>query len=385
MAVVNFGGFETGDFSEVSSVVGGAAVSVTGAASRWGAYGMRIQTTNAAYVVIRGLSVSGTPAAMAESAPYLVFDFRVVSWHSGGHAIVAMFGTWDVLRASISLYADTGEIDINDADGHCWAGSDPGVIALNTWYRIGVYLSGGAAEQTCTVQVNGVTRATHTGDVFLDDIVESYRLGDCVGAIDESIHDYDAWIIDGAGWPSQTARVGLLVPNDDGTHLEWGAPGDYLLLDEVPHDGGTTKIATDVPGIETCAMQNASSLGSVASVAAVKGIIIITATGIGTKQRAQMYQGDVHIDTNILDPAVVGTYEPRALLRLASPAENAWTPLILNDIHMGVSRTGLAAGIAYCTAVYLDVLWESDGAGVYLRADKAVERGTLRGMERRIL
>ncbi len=212
-----------------------------------------------------------------------------------------------------------------------------------TWRRLELYYKLDAADGLLELRLDGFTRLSLSGDtrhglaaavdnLFVSGDYQSVYLDDL--ALNDTSGEADN------GWPGE-GRVIALAPAGEGAASEWGgsdggALDNYLLVNELPHDGDASYVEAGAPGARDLYSLAAYSGAGQAVQRAWVELRARAASGSGEQVKALLRTGG----TLYASPALeLGA----AYARLLSPAWAAnpssgepWTAEDLNALQAGV-------------------------------------------------
>ena len=310
MAITFFSGFETGDFSEFSSISG--SPTVQGTIKNTGSYAMRCNTDATwAYVY------SGNLYAWAIS-----FYIQV---NTAPNALAVVFGATGTNALSVRLETDR---TLKFYAGETVA-STSSPMDLGTWYRVSFDLKGtswnawlnGSLLSGFPYTTSGITysngylgiKTAVTADLYFDDYIEGDATGNDLGDI----------------------RVLRASPNAAGQYAEFDTISGYTNCDEVPasdadyvDDSGVEALHRECYNLQNCAT---IGLGGSDTIKAVNVWIRLydnnTLQGIIVRDNSVDYKtmkavGKAYKWTNVL-------YDTNA------PRASAWTQAIFDAFQSG--------------------------------------------------
>ena len=348
--IINFGGFETGDFVDAVSSAG--TVSIASAIKRSGNYSLRINpTAGTGNAVYNALLTTGKAAEIGRmGTTYVTFYLYVASRPAANCALVRFRDS--AANEVVRINLDTaGEIRIVGTT----TSADIATLSNSTWYRIDMRITGNG---TCGLKVDGGTETTLTGNNFTFDRI---TFGPTTAhTLDVYIDD---WAASDAGVVA-TPQVTMAVPTGSGNYSSFtdGTGSTYAEVDEVPHDSGTTYLqnTAGTSVAHTLAMQNASTIGASGSILAVKVLAIMAeSTSTTTQGGVRMRSSTSDRDTISVDIGNT-TYVPIQRVFVKDPATAAaWTSGGVDAIEVGPFKGSDSSSIR-ATAAYAMVL--TDGA-----------------------
>lgn len=356
MALINFGGFETGDSAEAAATAG--TFSVQSTIKRTGNYALRVNPASTAtgYHRYGSITAAGRPSTTTSVGSTVKCTFWIYAashpsnyellWtpvNTSGNAMMAVaIGSTGLLRVynrSLAIVA-TGT----------------NAVPLTTHTRIDVLTTKGTTG-AFEVRINGVAELSGTCDQNTIDI-GSWIFGRYVNLNSSSNYDiyFDDWAVDTADYAGEVAVVNL-VPDGNGNYTTW--TGDYTAVDEVPHDSGTTTISVVGTGSaqnESPSLISAATAGITGTVLGVRPWIIAAGDNVNTEHLATLRSGSTD-GTFTLPNVLSPTYVMLTKLFTTDPATSAaWSVAALDSIEPVVKAQGVA-GTHLCTAMGAQVLY----------------------------
>jgi len=357
--VINFSGLETGDFFESCNNADGN-IEINNTTVRTGEFSLHVFAPPGAGGNIQfcGMNSSGAPNAFNLDAMWSTFYFRVGTFPSGINE-TRMFTVWDtgaLIKQTLNLDGGSKQITLSDSTGPiCTAGL---TLVADTWYRIELLTYSGSSAPY-DLRIDGVSYCSGTGDQGTDQIANVIvgAIDDVTGGLD-AYYDDMSWTLNGPAGPSAVKR---LIPNADGTIVEWtdgtGA-SNYTQVLEAPTDGYTTTVAHNDNGLSSSNLvnlQSAATAGVTSPVYSVKCWSNHGASpGIDSSVGASMRVG---LSTIVTDPEALEPFVDRFKLSNISPNTGLpWTLTNIDSLQCGVYEDSGNA----VTAV------QSTGAGLVL-------------------
>lgn len=355
-ADLNFIGFETGNFIQMTST--GGTVSVQTSTKRTGAYAMRANpTAGTGFAYVGGLGATGKTAVLNRTAETFVTVYVNYVTLPGASATVLQ-----VLTAGFSSGVD---LDITSGGDLTLVGattsSTIATLSTGTWYRIDLRYT---KNSTCGAKVDGGSEQTCTANNTDFD----YLLLGC-SASETWEAFYDDCVI---GTTALDAGVGpcvrMAVPIGAGNYSSWivnGGTDPYARVNEIPHDSSTTYIHNNaVQNIaHTLDMQAAATVGIVGAIYALMSCGIM-AEGVSTSSLAgiRLRSGSTDSDSTAVDVGNT-TYIALQKLLTTDPADAAaWTTTKFDAIECG-PFTGADTSSVRCTSVTVHVCEDGVAAG----------------------
>lgn len=365
MARQNTCGFETGDASELSALVGTASIQST--VKRTGSYALRSNptTTGTGYgAVPPALNANGTQkgGTTGVSNLYLRFYLRIDTLPAASDEEIAWIAT-EATTATFIQFRVTSAGLVKMYKNH----ASPTVVATGTtvlstgiFYRLEIHLGANSATAPYELKIDGVSEFSGTIDESTASIWGEIRLGKSINRNGQSVDFYyDDVAIDDSAYPG-AGQVNILKPNATGTTSAWtnGAGTSPTNVAEVPHDSDTGYITSSTNGNVTTVNLDSSATGGVSgTIAATKVVGIVRDEGGASSMSIRAKSSATNSDTTAVDPGA--TYVALAKLLATDPNTSAaWTTSGLDALEIGVVN---AASVAVrCTALYAMV--ECSGA-----------------------
>ncbi len=206
---------------------------------------------------------------------YVRFYFRYATLPTANNRIFT-FGN-AALNASPGglLLSSTGTLILTDEDGTI--GSASSALTINTWHRVEIFMNGAGtgAVDTFEGRLDGSVFATSSTRDIATGSNQLYMGGNLtVEAQTQGDWFFDDVAINsGNGAPTQSSYPGEgsivhLKPNADGTNTAWTASGcasDYLCVDEIDPDDGTTMYTSTTLGQEDDSNLESSATAGIGS------------------------------------------------------------------------------------------------------------------------
>lgn len=299
-------GFESGSISPNSSTNG--TFNIQNTIFRTGAYALEFNL---------GASVQGRLALSDASADgrttanmgvtgsfYTNVYFRVDTAPSGSDAeeIVSYFTATGPAYTLFVKIDSNRKLRVYDKDNSLVA-TGTSVLALNTWYRVGVKGTVGTSG-AYEVRINGATELSGTCNQTGNNI-DVFIVGPYQNRTTSSVlFYYDDIIGDDAGWPPDGSVVAM-VPNANSSPMVWTTGtglSNWQEVDELPPDGGTTYVrnsGTVANQVALFGMQNCSDVGITGTVNAVCAYISVRENaGVTSANRLRVASGGTNSDTS---------------------------------------------------------------------------------------
>lgn len=383
MARLKLCGFETGDASELVTLVGTASIQST--VKRTGSYALRTNPTGGTgYAQIAGHSSSGISADLNVATLYERFYVYIASAPAADRYIWACTDTSLIRNFELHLSPSRSlQLQYWNGSAYTTAGSAT-TLSLNTWYRVEIKLQNTTTASGCSTElmVDGGSIATASGLNINGGSATNIaytRLGTATASSTFDIY-FDDVALDDAAYPG-AGQVNILKPNATGSTSAWtnGAGTSPTNVAEVPHDSDTSYITSSTSGDVTTVNLDSSATGGVSgTIAAVQVVGIVRDTGGASSMSIRAKSSATNSDTTAVDPGTA--YKALSKILTTDPNTSAaWTTSGLDALEIGVVN---AANLAVrCTALYAMV--ESAGAvanrGNARTYPRAVARGALRG------
>ena len=354
MAVLNFCGWETGDFSEIQSGTGTFSISTT--TVRTGLYSLRCNPT--------GTAIGNNRFAAISTAGVATTSFNVPSLYSRGYFRIALapasadeefyvvLDTSGTAKASFRINSSRQIVVYNNADTLVSTGAT--ALALDTWYRIEILTSTGAGSQPYEVRIDGAVELSGTMNMLTNNH-GSVRCGKAINHNGQSIDFfYDDWLWSDSGFPGEGQCV-RLSPNANGTVQQFTAgtnASNHLEVDEAVTDGDTTYVASNGTANQTALfgcdpMPPASVINSVKAWARGRSVSGTSAT------RVRLSSGGVNDDT--VDANWTTSYVNRFNLSNVDPFTGApWLHGAVSAAEVGVVESNAIVNRLTTTAIFAD-------------------------------
>lgn len=365
MSRLVFTGFELNSVTDreefgVGSGSGGSSVTTP---IRSGAYAIRgnpvASTTRFA------LSVSSGDT----TGPYFArVYFRIATLPDADAIILAFRDAANTDQISIRLNT-TGNLELWNEEDAAQIGSDSGVLATDTWYRIelkidattlaatvaegvldGVAFASGTGSLANGVdRINfGLYRTALSGDVFIEDLAVNSNTGsfeNTYPGIGEIINLRPSATGDNSDWTGTNADIDEINPDDATTFITSNTLDQIedVNIDDTPA-GLDPNETIKVVGVGVRSNGAASSANA-------SFVLRIKATSGGTVEESAEITGDLTWRTN--DPNFATVREPRLILyNLPGSSTASWTKTELDTAQIGVRLS-----TASTNAIQVSTLW----------------------------
>lgn len=376
MAVVNFCGFETGDFAECESTAG--TLSVQGTTVRTGGYALQVNpvTTASGYARVKGLAADGSVADASVANSYIRFYFQYATKPAtNSERVLLVWATAAAYKLDIRLNS-AGKILVYNRFVSL-IGTSTTTLSSGTWYRVEV-LCGTGTSASWAMKINGTTELSGTADLHTSNAIylDFGKNGDQFGQSLDVFFDDITW--DDAAYPGPGA-IQVMQPNADGFYTDWTASAGnrYQCVDELPHTSDTDYVTTSTSLFNyTAALESAASAGVKTSPRAVKSLAVVRDEGGASAVQVRLRSNTTDNDTTSSDPGAA--YVLRAKLHATDPATSAaWLLSALDSIEVGVEAN---AAVAHrCTLACAMVEYNDSPTGAFSYANPTTGTVTATG------
>jgi hypothetical protein len=356
VGILNFGGFECGNGDEVRTVTGPATYSTSVVRSGTYSYKCAPVGTGTANVRIGGLGADGRA----------IGDFNVPTLYSRVYAEVETglaSGSEEVLVVLDTAGANKGHVRL-DSNGKFSVYDTVGLVATGTttypsgFYRLELMTTTGASTSAYELRINGTTELSGTG-TFGNVNHGTVRFGKGTNRSGQGYVIYfDDYQFRDDMWPGDS-QVKVLLPDGNGSVTQWTAgtnSSNYLEVDELPADDGTTYLQKSASGDQThyVTFENCSAKSISGTINAVKLFTKSAESGsITSATRARMNSGGTAVEGSSFNGST--TWVAQMLLRETDPATSAaWLTSGIDALEGGVRDTA-ASGNVRCSSVLLMV------------------------------
>ena len=359
MAFRNICGFETGNASEAFQALG--TYSIQSTTKRTGNYALRVNpvTTGTGYFSLAGLAATGGIGDIGSTETYMAFYFRVAAAPAANDEEFALLNLSGSPNNNNALRLTSGRvIKFYSGDGTTLIATGSTVLALDTWYRIELWIGSGdgaGATDNYELRINGATEFSGTmqfGGAGATAV--AFYLGKVNNKNGQSVDFYyDDVAVSNSGWVGH-GKVSILKPNGAGSYTDW--TGTYADVDEVPHDSDTTYLTSSTSGqAETVALDSAATSGVDGAIGTVKAVAIVRDEGGASAIQVRLRSGTTDSDTTSADPGT--SYVALCKMYDVNPADSAaWESADIDGIEAGVENNASVA--ARCTAIYA-MVWST--------------------------
>jgi len=365
MAIVNFTGFETGDFSE-GALSGTGSIQTT--VKRTGSYALRINpaTTGAGSASIYGHNADGIGANFSIANLFLTVYFRYATKPSSNSEEIMSFQSGlSTLEGTLRLNSD-GTLSIYAADGTTLHATGTAVLAANTWYRLEVNWNNTANTQE--VKVDGTVDIS--GTITISANLSRVHLGKRANRNGNTVdYFYDDACVSDSAYPG-AGEVKIAVPIGAGAASGWddGTGTTFAEVDEIPpgSDGttDTSYIGTDLNGDNqdhTFDMQSWATIGGAGDIGAVKTMVLArtdSTTDTSSVAHRRLFNGS---GFELTARELVTTYQLYAKIDETDPSgSGAITSADFDSIEVGMAANTIAQTQRF-TVAYLTV-WSAGAA-----------------------
>jgi hypothetical protein len=354
MALVNFGGFLTGDSAELEGTSG--AVGVQSTVSETGGYALRANptTTGTGFASVRALDAQGRQSTTSVNAThYTSFRFRVDTLPaSGDEPICLMVSGISGVKLEVRINA-AGRLAVYNTSVALVA-TGATVLATGTWYTIGV-LSSTGNPSPYELRINGVTELSGSANQGTGNH-SGARFGKTNNRNGNSVDFYyDRYVIDTAAFVF--GSVGVCIPDANGTPMQWTAgtgASDYTQINNIPTTTGTRVASTGTAGeVARFGFQSLATAGIAGSVLAVRAVGLIAQNGADTNAwNLRLVSGGSTLNTTAFDAAGATLH----LIAETDPATGAaWTGAAVDAVEAGAVEAN--AVVTRLTDLFLMVLY----------------------------
>ena len=380
MAIVNHGGFETGDLLE--GVATGAGATAVTSPVHSGSYAMRCHPAvdTAAYLQIRQYNSAGLQANLSQNNCHFSFWLRVATAPQTAEEPIVDFNKVGPFYADCTL-------DSNRRVG-LWTPSlelhGTTQLSLNVWHLIEILVGSetgnGTLDAPYQVKVDGNVEINGTNGDFGSGVWTQILLGrNYVGVATNNVDFYfDDWALDDAASPGD-ARTLAGKPTADATYVEW-APDDagancWSRVDEFPNDGDSSYIYSTegVNGRATFTYPSAATIGLPTgwNILSAKITSIHRKFTIGAARTRIMLKLDSTVVETDNDNIGLG-YTLRARVLPTDPRNGLpWTASAFNAVEAGPHNATATSIEIRCTQFLLQLLCRQGAT------DQIVQVGTI--------
>lgn len=322
-----------GDLTEAYTSAG--TVSAQGTTKRTGDYALRTNPTTTAigYATIGKQDTDGRSSVYDLATVKHKFMFRYSTKPAADMELFYVATNVGItLKLGLALNS-TGNIVAIDSTFTPLGSPGASVLAANTWYRIEVSVGTGS-NAAYELKIDGTVELSGTGDLLTDNN-GAIVLGKLVNLNGESVDFfYDDVVIDDAAYPGETA-VQRMDPDGNGTYTAW--TGGFGDVDETPHDGDTTYVASNANNAESVTLESGLSAGISGTVKSVKSIAMGSRQvgALGNTYTCRLRSASTDDDT--LPAPLAPSYSLVGKVYVLDPATAvAWVLSALDSIEVGV-------------------------------------------------
>lgn len=349
MALINFAGFEDGltGATPIEAASSGGTFEVTSAQARHGTYSFRAHpaTTAVGFARFRAFATSGDSSNYSVATSYYGFYFRAAALPSANSEEIFSVRHGAGIKMTLRINS-SGNLLAFGTDGTTQIGSTGAtVLALNTWYCIGVSCATGASA-ALEVRLNGATEITGTGDLNASNGA-SCDLGKATNRNGQSVDFYyDTLQIDDAEFPPERTVL-MMRPIGDGNAVTWTRGGtdtgnDWDQVDEVPASTSEYLVSTLTSGNRSqVTLQSPATVGISGTIAAVKPMGYLVRDGAANGTFAMNLRSGGTDSDNAANKGSFLNYEACARSGTSVLVQNpvsaaAWTIADLTTLEIGV-------------------------------------------------
>ena len=244
-----------------------------------GTYSLRVNPTTTAtgYVRYRGVAATGIVTGLGLAACFAAFKFRIATAPSADDEPIFQFlSPGATVKLEVRLDSSRNLV-VYDKDGSSVATGST-VLALNTWYEIGVRGSNGTTG-AYAVEIDGSSELSGTCNQQGNN-VDYAVVGKFTDRNGETIDVfYDDIVIDDTAFPTSGWEIGEILPNADGSTQEFAngtGASDYTQVDELPPSNSDYVASTGSAGDQALFDMESASTGGIsgtilALVACIRG------------------------------------------------------------------------------------------------------------------
>jgi len=325
-------GFETGDLKEWMGTLGTAPI-VQSAVKRSGNYALKIPNTSEQQLVYGGWETYPSESCVrfylyVETAPdeeAKLFVYENVNYDN---------------VCEVKLTPDRYLKLYNNLTGTpSLIGTSTTQLALNTWYRIDVYVKIDSTAGALKLRINGVEEISSETENTGTDNLDGFYFGISVAtALGEGVYYFDDIAVNNTGNYIPDGKIVCLLPNGNGE----GDPldvGSYQDIDETPISEADTAQFTGTGDVyRVFDFENCADKGIEGTINAVQvKTWIKRGAGGPTTFYVREKDNGVYYDTEI--SLQTDYYMRGSPVRLTRPGGGSWTTAVL-DAYMAGMRKG---------------------------------------------
>jgi hypothetical protein len=370
-AVLNFGGFETGDTGDAIGTTGTCA-SVQNSTVISGVYSFQCNPTGTAFGGIQlGIysAAGATNATLNAASAWFGFRFRPVTLPASSSEIFARVLT-NAGGNQFYLFVDSGGHIVSHDSANAVITTGSTVLSAGSTYLIELTVTQGNPG-TYQVRINGNVEMGDSTHNMATTNVGSLVLGKAINTNGQTVNFiYDDWYISSSGYEgTNTGKVAIILPNGAGTTNAWTAgtaPSNYTDVLEVPTDGATTTIqSTAQNNVATFNMTDSATAGISGTIQAVKEITNCIQVTTASAFKNRFKSGATNSDSATFSGG--SAYAWKGFVQLTDPATTmAWTTTGIDALELGMIDTSTTVR-TNCSTVYGMVYYTPAAATGYVR------------------
>lgn len=362
--VLQYWGVESlGAISDFTNAAQGT-LTIVSSTTHSGNYSMRMNpiTSATGYIVGNGILPSGQVSASANS---------VTDMYRSGWLRVETFpavGSENISRAIDTASNAKGFLDITYSrqiklknGGAAAVATSSTILTPGTWYHICWALGTAASNPTYNVWINGNLEMSGVGG-FGAVNNGGTEWGKRLNTNSQTVDFYwDDMVVRDDRCEDQTAEIKVLIPNASGSYTGWtaGTGSTFTQVDEIPHDGNTTRLETSTNGAKFAAnVTDLSTAGITGTIEAIKNSAMVTESAgtAGTQFQLLTISGATEATTT--DADIAASYAPLHQMFITDPNTGAaWTNAAIDAVQAGVICVNRLTNLCRTTQILVHVLY----------------------------
>jgi hypothetical protein len=335
MAILNFTGFETSDFTECWASSG--TVSVQSSVVRTGAYALRSNPSTAGatgYVKLGGFTNEGTNTPLNVATLYVRFYLRVASNGQDSTLLLSDAVSGAGRKFRLDLTSSQTLALYNKDDTLLDTGAS--TLSSNTWYQVDVMVGTGASANY-EIKLNGSSLVSGTGD-FRSGNHDYIHLGFPVANGTPTFDAYfDDVVLNDSTWEGTDVTF-LQVDGDGVYNTDWTASAGnrWQCVDELP--ASSSDYIQTPPFINadySATLVSTSAAGVSGTVKSVKAYATVRRTTVGSVLYCMLIRSNTTDSVTNTSPAVDAGVR-QYVLSTDPDTSSAWTNSAVDAIEVGV-------------------------------------------------
>lgn len=352
LSILNFTGFEAGTNSNKGNggydtqPFAGTDLSYDTSTKRTGAYSLRLNkvTTGVGSMVMSStFQANGIVSTSGGNFPdmYAEFYFRIATAPASLNEDI--FQIRDA-NGDIKIYIrldSARKLSIYDGTPTIIGSAGATVLALNTQYRISLYVGTGASA-AWVLKINGVTELS--GTINDTDANRNASIGCLTDRNGQSMDVYyDDVVLSDEGFIAGEYAIKVIPPVANGSTMQataGGSPQDYTQVDDIPRGDASSVYLqfpnSGAPNVALFDMQSCASAGISGSILALKAVIQAREnTSVSSQSKVRIKSGSTNLETTTYNATTAA--EGRTIVSNYNPDTGAdWDLTTLDAAEIGM-------------------------------------------------